>query len=161
MSNNEKWPEHQKQAPVNLWAERNTQVPERFGLWAATSIEPDADLPLVKYTRTDIAEARIAELEAERNSLRVMLKEKHDWNTDLLAENARLQEQLHAGTEAGWHALRNERDALRSRIEDAPTLSVIGHEHLVAGEQITGIHDEKTFPDLAGKRIALVRLDDE
>lgn len=38
------------------------------------------------------------------------------------AEIERLQEQLHAGTEAGWHALRNERDDLRSGLAAADAL---------------------------------------
>jgi len=38
---------------------------------------------------------------------------------ELERENTRLREQLDAGTEAGWHALRNERDELRRQIERA------------------------------------------
>ena len=36
---------------------------------------------------------------------------------DHAAEVARLTAELDAGIEAGWHALRNERDALKARVE--------------------------------------------
>lgn len=61
----------------------------------------------------------------------------------------------------GCARLRDELEALQARIEDAPVLSVIEHAHLVAGEQITGIHDAQAFPHLVGKRVAQVRLGDD
>ena len=42
----------------------------------------------------------------------------------LVSECNKLQEELHAGTEAGWHALRNERDDLKSRLAAADALLV-------------------------------------
>lgn len=41
---------------------------------------------------------------------------------ELEAENEKLQAQLDAGTEAGWHALRNERDALQAGLAAADAL---------------------------------------
>src|SRR5690625_417297 len=73
---------------------------------------------------------------------------------ELERENTRLREQLDAGTEAGWHALRNERDALRARINDAPHINFDDHD-------VVGFMDEDD-PDrvrLIGKRVALVVLD--
>ena len=61
---------------------------------------------VTQYTRTDIAEARIATLEAERDALQARI--------------AQLEESAIGGYEDGWHALRNERDALRARIDGAP-----------------------------------------
>ncbi|WP_395119682.1 hypothetical protein ACFCQI_01830 [Rhodanobacter sp. FW102-FHT14D06] len=53
--------------------------------------------------------------ESELTTIRARLGE-------LEAENERLQAQLDAGTEAGWHALRNERDELQSRLAAADAL---------------------------------------
>lgn len=44
-------------APPRLWAEQNVQVPASFGLWAATSIQPDSNIPLVEYVRADLVRA--------------------------------------------------------------------------------------------------------
>src|SRR5690625_1303475 len=98
------WPKCQTTAPEHIVAHHDSTLDEPFcnaaNAWDSPERMSAIGLHGAKYTRTYLAEARIAELERE---------------------NARLQKQLDAGTEAGWHALRNERDELRARIEDAPS----------------------------------------
>jgi len=84
-----------------------------------------------------------------------MIESDKDRIAELERENARLQEQLDAGTEAGWHALRNERDALRNRIDDAPSSFVV--DVCGGGAQIN-INPPRSW---IGKRVALVVMEDE
>ncbi|MEY2160453.1 MULTISPECIES: hypothetical protein [unclassified Rhodanobacter] len=91
-------------APPRIWLqidtdgdndERSEQWPGDDGVsWCSESI---GGLEL-QYIRADLMLGRLVELEAE---------------------NEKLQAQLDAGTEAGWHALRNERDNLQADLRDA------------------------------------------
>ena len=55
--------------------------------------------------------------DASGNKLHVNSMEPVVRFTDHAAEVARLTAELDAGIEAGWHALRDERDALKARVE--------------------------------------------
>ena len=138
-----KWPECQTTHPecVIVWrVNENTSdefsVENHYSVEESDSVGTGMGAADAHYTRTDIAEARIAELQA-----RIV----------------QLEESAIGGYEDGWHALRNERDALRARIEDAPKV-IIRH---VAGEPMSMRGYHSGTEDLHGKRVALVPLGDD
>lgn len=98
---------------------------------------------VTQYTRTDIAEARIATLEAERDALQARI--------------AQLEESAIGGYEDGWHALRNERDALRARIEGAQIFQFSSRARI----DCAGLAEVFVPCEVLGKRVALVPLRDD
>jgi hypothetical protein len=87
------------------------------------------------------------------NIVRAYIVGLHMQAHDQAKEIDRLQEQLHAGTEVGWHALRNERDALRARIEAAPVVTVGRLSMFETGLVYVPV-------EMNGKRVRLVVEDD-
>lgn len=126
----------------------------------ASELRADAEkLNLARLSRDtyrakyEVMRERAKKAEAEARDITDQLARVLPSDTELRAENARLQAQLDAGTEAGWHALRNERDALHARIKDAPVGRVS-----VSGDYIQPL--VVLPPSMKGKRVALVVLND-
>lgn len=71
-----------------------------------------------------------------------------DYLLQVTAENALLHESALGGYEDGWHALRNERDALRAMIDGAPLVRVRGKVGEVCMLPVSH--------DFCGKRVRLV-----
>src|SRR5690625_3965864 len=118
------WPKCQTTAPEHIVAHSHSTPETKFcnvsNAWDLPARMDQLELPGAHYTRTDIAEARIAELQARI---------------------AQLEESALTGYEDGWHALRNERDALRAGIEGAPV-----------------VHDVTGRLGFGGRGVALVLL---
>jgi|GEM_PF-6658532 len=161
-----KWPKCQP----NLKVCTRISVPEstvRFpgtddpdaGVWSRQVTVSDAHRERpghVNYTRTDIAEARIAELEAERDTLL-----RDCWEACGGKGPDSSDDEL-VGTidtmRVGIERLRAQRDALRARIEDAPSR--------IAEMGAWDVAPQKAFlsailpQSYAGKRVALVVKND-
>lgn len=106
--------------------------------------------------------------------LRAISRHEHDdlsIGDEAADEIERLQRQLDAGTEAGWHALRNERDALRAdRDAQQETIGALKRKLVLAEadrdalrSRIEGalvVHDVTGKYGFVGKHVALVVLND-
>lgn len=119
----------------NGFDQENCHIAEPWDLASRDDLSPKE----AKYTRTDIAEARIAELEKRLtdatealDAARIEINDANDQLARILPSESRLRE---------------DRDALQRRIDQAPTLTV---------EQIDQTLQFATSE--VGKRVALVVL---